>query len=236
MRTPLASLAQTIVDFVAPFTAYSTRETLRLEALQLPPGLNLTVTGPEGTPLPDVANASTAAALAKQLQLQAAVLVTALVRHDSGSYASSHAFQFLVGAGVIVWVYSMALLGPGASKRMLPNRVHCSLAAACRGVRLRGSQPRSRRVAAQPRSALLRRAHTAASCSGRVRRCAACHHQLRRRKCGCRRGVAAARLRPTTSLLRTDSRRHGDGVLRHRMSGAYTARRSAHAASPAGRG
>jgi hypothetical protein len=96
---------------------------LRVEALQLPPGLNLTLAGPDGTSLPGAANASTAAALARQLQLQAAVTVTASVRHGDGSYASVHAFQFLVGAGVILWVWSMALLGPGKSKRAPPIRV-----------------------------------------------------------------------------------------------------------------
>ena len=116
-------LNKTIVAFLATFAAYSTHETLRVEALQLPPGLNLTLAGPDGTSLPGAANASTAAALARQLQLQAAVTVTASVRHGDGSYASVHAFQFLVGVGVILWVWSMALLGPGKSKRAPPIRV-----------------------------------------------------------------------------------------------------------------
>ena len=86
-----------------------------MEALQLPPGLNLTLAGQDGAPLAGgVANASTAASLARQLQLQTAVTVTAAVRRESGSYAAAHAFRFLVGAGVVTWIYSAALLGPGA--------------------------------------------------------------------------------------------------------------------------
>ena len=97
--------------------AFSQRQTLRVEALQLPPGLNLTLASAEGTPLGGVANASAAAAsLARQLQLQAAVSIVADVRREGGSYADVHAFQFLVGAGVITWLYSLAMLGPGKTK------------------------------------------------------------------------------------------------------------------------
>ena len=93
-----------------------------MEALQLPPGLNLSLASADGAPL-GVPNASaTATTLARQLQLQAAVTVAATVRRDGGSYAAAHAFRFLVGAGVMTWLYSAALLGPGASKAP-PKRV-----------------------------------------------------------------------------------------------------------------
>ena len=96
--------------------AYSERQTLRVEALQLPPGLYLTVATADGAPL-NVPNASAAAAqLARQLQLQAAVAVTAVVRRDGGSYTAAHAFRFLVGAGVITWLWRLAMLGPGAPR------------------------------------------------------------------------------------------------------------------------
>ena len=87
---------------------------LRVEALQLPAGLNFTLAAADGAPL-HVPNATaTAAQLAQQLQLQAAVTVTAVVRREGGSYAAAHAFRFLVGAGVITWLWTLAMLGPGA--------------------------------------------------------------------------------------------------------------------------
>lgn len=105
--------------------AYSTRQTLRVEALRLPPGLNLTLASAEGAPLGGVPNASAAAAsLARQLQLQAAVSVVSDVRREGGSYADAHAFQFLVAAGVITWLYSLAMLGPGAQR---PTKTRATL-------------------------------------------------------------------------------------------------------------
>lgn len=81
--------------------------------------MSLTVTTADGTPVPlGGANSSAAGAtLAQRLQLQTAVTVTAAVRRDGGSYSGTQAFQFLVGAGVILWLYSSVMLGPGAQCR-----------------------------------------------------------------------------------------------------------------------